>query len=404
MGGYGWLWKGTRMPLTNQAAQDARRERGLVIARMEGQVRRVWDGLYYVRSQGGNGEYQVSVSKRGWTCSCPDYVHRYAKCKHIWAVEVSIRIRHTVDGQRVIAEVSVSECYFCHSTDIKKSGVRRNKSGDIQRFACLVCHKTFSVNVGFERMKHNPKAVTTALQLYFSGESLRNTQKALRLMGVEVSHKTVLKWIRKYIGLMERYVSQITPNVGETWRADELYVKVKGDMKYLFAMMDDETRFWISQQVTDKKYTADVRPLFTEAKQRTGKVPLTLITDGGQHFVPAFRREFDEASHYSKHVRDITLKGKIHNNKMERMNGEMRDREKVMRGIKTADSPIFKGLQIYHNFVRPHEGLDGQTPADKAGIEVQGADKWLTLIQNASQAKQSNARTSPVQTLEGGQA
>jgi transposase-like protein len=90
-------------------------------------------------------------------------------------------------------------------------------------------------------MRHNPKAITMALQLYFSGESLRNTQKALRLLGVEVSHKTILKWIRKYVSLMQRYVSQITPEVGETWRADELYVKVKGNMKYLFAMMDEDT-------------------------------------------------------------------------------------------------------------------------------------------------------------------
>ncbi|MDV3277459.1 MAG: hypothetical protein LYZ69_03210 [Nitrososphaerales archaeon] len=29
-------------------------------------------------------------------------------------------------------------------------------------------------------------------------------------------------------------------------------------------------------------------------------------------------------------------------------------------------------------------GLDGATPADKAGIIVRGEDKWLTLIQNAS--------------------
>ena len=28
--------------------------------------------------------------------------------------------------------------------------------------------------------------------------------------------------------------------------------------------------------------------------------------------------------------------------------------------------------------------LDGQTPADKAGIEVKGNNKWITLIQNAS--------------------
>lgn len=40
--------------------------------------------------------------------------------------------------------------------------------------------------------------------------------------------------------------------------------------------------------------------------------------------------------------------------------------------------------QIYHNYVRPHMSLDGQTPADKAGIMIKGNNKWLTLIQNAS--------------------
>jgi putative transposase len=114
----------------------------------------VWDGLYYVSSQAGQGEYEVSQGKRGWERSCPDFTHRRSKCKHVWAVEISIRIRHTVDGNRVIAEVSVSECYFCRSQSIKKFGVRRNESGVIQRFACLVCHRTFSVNIGFERMRH----------------------------------------------------------------------------------------------------------------------------------------------------------------------------------------------------------------------------------------------------------
>ena len=74
----------------------------------------------------------------------------------------------------------------------------------------------------------------------------------------------------------------------------------------------------------------------------------------------------------------------MNNNKMERFNGEFRDREKIMRGIKKMDSMIFDGYQIYHNYVRPHMRLNGQTPADKAGIEVKGNNKWITLIQNAS--------------------
>jgi hypothetical protein len=66
------------------------------------------------------------------------------------------------------------------------------------------------------------------------------------------------------------------------------------------------------------------------------------------------------------------------------MNGEIRDRERVMRTLETSDTPILKGMQIYHNYVRPHMALKGKTPAEVAGIMVKGENKWLTLIQNAS--------------------
>lgn len=42
---------------------------------------------------------------------------------------------------------------------------------------------------------------------------------------------------------MNEYLEKIKPNVSDTWRADELYVKIHGNMKYLFALLDDETRF-----------------------------------------------------------------------------------------------------------------------------------------------------------------
>ena len=75
------------------------------------------------------------------------------------------------------------------------------------------------------------------------------------------------------------------------------------------------------------------------------------------------------------------------NNKMERMNGEIRDREKTMRGLKKKRTVILQGYQIYHNYIRPHESLNGKTPADACGIQIQGQDKWKTLIQNASKKK-----------------
>jgi transposase-like protein len=79
---------------------------------------------------------------------------------------------------------------------------------------------------------------------------------------------------------MKEYVENIVPNVSDTWRADELYVKIKGDMKYLFALMDDETRFWIAQEVGETKDRHDTRTLFSRAKYLMSKQPKTLITDG----------------------------------------------------------------------------------------------------------------------------
>jgi hypothetical protein len=69
---------------------------------------------------------------------------------------------------------------------------------------------------------------------------------------------------------------------------------------------------------------------------------------------------------------------------MERMNGELRQREKVMRTLEKPDTTILTGMQIYHNYVRPHMALNGKTPADLAGIKVEGENKWITIIQNAS--------------------
>jgi len=77
---------------------------------------------------------------------------------------------------------------------------------------------------------------------------------------------------------------------------------------------------------------------------------------------------------------------------MEAFSGTVRSREKVMRSLKREDSPILDGYQLYHNYVRGHEALDGKTPAEACGIEVQGENKWLTLIQNASR-KKCKART-----------
>lgn len=308
-------------------------------------------------------------------------------CKHSIAVRISLDLRERVAREIVIRPIDATVCPICQSNQIVKHGLRHNGHGDIQRLKCKACGRWFVVNLGFERMKASPQAITSAMQLYFTGESLRNVQRFLKLQGVKVSHVAVYKWIRKYVALMQKYLDQITPQVSDVWRADELYVKIKGDMKYVFALMDDETRFWIAQEVADTKHTHDTRGLLRAASMIAGKRPATFITDGLDSYRKAYLKEYwTLKGPRTKHISHITIKGDHNNQKMERLNGEIRDREKVMRGLKKSDTPILAGYQIFHNYVRPHEALDGKTPAEACGIQIKGENKWVTLIQNASQS------------------
>ena len=70
----------------------------------------------------------------------------------------------------------------------------------------------------------------------------------------------------------------------------------------------------------------------------------------------------------SRHINHIRLQGGHNNNKMERMNGEIRDRDMTIRGLKKVDTPILKGCQIYHNYIREHQALKEKTPAEKYRI------------------------------------
>jgi len=89
--------------------------------------------------------------------------------------------------------------------------------------------------------------------------------------------------------------------------------------------MDDQTRFWIAQQVADTKYTADITPLFREGRKFAGKAPSTLITDGAFNFHSAYKHEFrrENDALAIQHIRHVRMSGDRNNNRMERFNGEI---------------------------------------------------------------------------------
>lgn len=375
------------------SAAPNRLERGRRIVEGGGQVKRMDKHTYEVRSQTWRDRsYEVIHTEHGWACSCPDHMEAGFHCKHMYAVEISRQVRESVSDTITIPQVDLNKCKRCGSDRIVKDGIKKLKKGDIQAYKCKECGKKFTHNLGFENKRATPEQITTAVDLVFSGLSLRKTATSLHRMGVEVTHVTVLNWAEQYAELMERHFDAITPQVGEQWRTDEVYTKIRGERKYMFAMLDSETRFWLARQVAEHKGTDDVKPMFRKAKEVAGKVPSVLTSDGAANFAEAHRDEYAPKNYLWKdsvHISHIHMSGDMNNNQMESFNGNTyRLREEPTRGLKKDDSAILAGLRMYHNFVRPHLGLpDHITPAEAAGIHIEGADKWRTMIQTAALAK-----------------
>jgi putative transposase len=107
-----------------------------------------------------------------------------------------------------------------------------------------------------------------------------------------------------------------------------------------------------------------------------------MVTDGLASYKRAFNSEFYDHHQSCKHIADVGLQESL-NNVLERMHGSIREREKVMRGIKVDGTPIIPMNQIYYNFIRPHQALDGKTPAEAAGVGIDGENGWRELIRRS---------------------
>src|SRR5208282_4212228 len=132
----------------------SREEKGRLIAENPSQIQQMDESHYKVASQRRDGMYDVIRRESGsWLCNCLDFHYRaleqrhIVRCKHIIACQIREQLREKVRENIIIEPVNISSCMSCGSSHLKRFGVRHNKCGDIQRFCCLDCHKTFSLNL-----------------------------------------------------------------------------------------------------------------------------------------------------------------------------------------------------------------------------------------------------------------
>lgn len=394
--------------------QERKMARAYMILTNGDRPSQVDDNTYTVPSQSGNWIYTIRKEGNEWHCDCPDHNKWDVDCKHIYTVKFWLNLRDSLkEKEKEVKPLNFHACDRCGSYDIVKNGSRMTKQGKKTRLMCKNCKHTFVLEEeGFNDMKFDSEIVTLALDLYFKGMSLRKIEHHIKqFRNIQVDHSTVYLWIKKYTEIISAYVDNLNPELGEMWGVDEMALKVKhgGIMRtgstniqwvWLWNMMDTKTRFLISNMITKRKGVEDAKRIFKDSKKKAGK-PKFVVSDGLGVYHKAFNKVFYDHHHSCKHISEVGIRDRINNNRVERLHGTIRDRDKVMRGLGNPESSekIIDGHRIYYNFVRPHMTLDGNTPAEEAGLNLNlGENKWLGLIKRSVEKPSTVHSTTEGQT------
>ncbi len=350
---------------------------------------------YIVKSQSKPKiHYTIEQAENTYICTCEHFQATHQECIHILAVKFQQHLKNT---KETILN-NTTKCDKCGSTNIVKNGIRKNKSGIINRYKCKNCGYRFTDNNGFKKKRNEPEKIALALDLYFRGLSIRKISEHFKqVYNLKVSHMTVYRWLVTYSRLASEWMDKQQVHTGDRWHIDETMIKIDGTHHYLWNVLDSESRFLLATHISRDRDLPNTQKPIQKAKQATLDRPLEVFTDGMMVYPQAIKKELGQRNVYgirgswSPHHRVPSIRAPISNNRIERLHGTEKERIKVMRGFdqESGSMDIMEGFRVNYNLVKTHQGI-GCTPFEATGkLDINGF-KWLTLIQKSIQYKKAN--------------
>ena len=178
-------------------------------------------------------------------------------------------------------------------------------------------------------------------------------------------------------------VCYIIQHVGRVFVADETVLKIGGKNVWFWDIIDAKTRFLLASHISRTRTIKDARTLMEKASQRAGGIaPDIILTDKLAAYLDGIELTFGADT---KHIPIKGLTAMMNTNLIERFHGTLKDRTKVMRGLKSMKTAalLLDGWLVHYNFFRPHESLRGRTPAEAAGIS-EGDRDWMDVVRGAA--------------------
>ena len=195
--------------------------------------------------------------------------------------------------------------------------------------------------------------------MLFRSLSLRNVEDLLFERGIDICHETVRLWWTRFgpmfAGEIRRTrVHRMRAYTHWRWHLDEVYVKINGEMHYLWRAVDHEGEV-LESFVTKERDKAAALKFIKKALKRHGR-PKAIVTDGLRSYGAALK---------ALGAPDIQAPiGRWRNNRAENSHLPFRRRERAMnrfRRMKTLQKFVSVHASVHNLFSQERHLVDRQT-------------------------------------------
>ena len=232
-----------------------------------------------------------------------------------------------------------------------------------------------------EKMKTPSKQIASA-GMYYGGMPLDAIQQQFRQdYNTDMSESNYWNWIKRFTKEAIRQSKDFKPEVGNTWIADETYMKLGDKTVYFWDIICPKTNYLLATHVSFSRGAREARALMKKAAERAGKTPRVIITDKLKSYISAIEDEFGADT---KHVQGGPFK-KIESGEstaeIERFHKTLEQRAEVFQKFKDIASIkiLTEGWLINYNFFKQNEGCGNIPPAQAAGKVVPFKD-WNDVV------------------------
>jgi putative transposase len=154
----------------------------------------------------------------------------------------------------------------------------------------------------------------------------RDVEEMMAERGVVVTYETIRDWSQKFGGTYAKRLRSRTPRPGDRWHLDEVYLSINGKLQYLWRAVDQDGEVLdiLVQPLRDRQAA---KKFFRKLLQRLRYIPRAIITDKLGRYAAAKADVLPDVEH---------IQDKRANNRAENAHQPTRERERRMRGFKSA--------------------------------------------------------------------